>query len=93
MSVETAALPIAKQIAEALEAAHYQGIINRDLKPANIKLRDDGLYSLVAAAFAGSTCIPHTTSLSISTSRSATLPRIPTCIAQGGSDAPKNCRY
>jgi serine/threonine protein kinase len=29
-------------VADALEAAHEQGIINRDLKPANIKLRPDG---------------------------------------------------
>jgi serine/threonine-protein kinase len=41
------ALPIAKQIAEALEAAHEQGVIHRDLKPANIKVRADGTVKVL----------------------------------------------
>ena len=41
------ALPIARQIAEALEGAHDQGIIHRDLKPANIKLRQDGTVKVL----------------------------------------------
>jgi serine/threonine protein kinase len=59
------ALPIARQIAAAVEAAHDAGIIHRDLKPANIKIRPDGSVKVLDFGLAKSTVQPEITADSL----------------------------
>jgi serine/threonine-protein kinase len=84
------ALPMARQIAEALEVAHDQGIIHRDLKPANVKVRNDGTVKVLDFALTKALHpMPAPTTFADSTSLTITSPGPTTQVGASCSARPR----
>src|SRR5262249_44176181 len=87
------ALPIARQIADALEAAHERGIVHRDLKPSNIKIAQDGRVKVLDLGVAKMLeSDPHTASVSLSPTLSVAGTRAGVILGTAAYMSPEQAR-